>query len=121
MDNKRIFRNKIIVDKRKHKWSIDTTSITGKVDFNCIDNRKKLYLWDQSLCQEDDDIFYKLKKDRPCSVPYSMHKIPKEEKVGLKWQWARPLDRNNLPKNELAFSIYLIDGQPTIRNPTLSL
>lgn len=60
-------------------------------------------------------------KDRPCSVPYSLHKILKEEKVGLEWQWARPLDRNDLPKNEFVFSIYLIDGQPTIRNPTLSL
>lgn len=88
-----------------------------EVDFNCIDNRKidmgSIYMsrrrWYSSQI-----------KDRLYAVPYRLHKIPKEEKVRLKWHWARPLNRNDLPKNVFVFSINFIDGRPSAWNPTFS-
>lgn len=88
-----------------------------EVDFKCIDNRKNI-LWNQSKSRRR---WYSSQiKDRPYAVPYRLHKIPKKEKVRLKWQWARPLNPNDLPKNVFVFSINFIDGRPTAWNPTFS-
>lgn len=84
--------------------------------FRCTNNRKKLYTWKQSICQEHKSIFH---KDCPCVVPFSLHKIPKEENERLKWQ--RALHRNDLPKNVFVCSTHFIDGRPTARNPTPTL
>ncbi|XP_062616009.1 uncharacterized protein LOC134277703 [Saccostrea cucullata] len=84
--------------------------------FNCFNNRKKIYLWKQSICKVHGDILH---KDCPCIVPYSLHKMPKAEPEKLQWQ--RALHRNDLPKNVFVCSTHFIDGRPTARNPIPSL
>ncbi|XP_062609298.1 uncharacterized protein LOC134271054 [Saccostrea cucullata] len=84
--------------------------------FNCFNNRKKIYLWKQSICKNHGDILH---KDCPCIVPYSLHKMPKAEPEKLQWQ--RALHRNDLPKNVFVCSTHFIDGRPTARNPIPSL
>lgn len=81
--------------------------LKGEVDFNCIDNRK---IDMGSIYMSRRRWYFSQIKDRPYAVPYRLHKIPKEEKVRLKWQWARPLNRNDLPKNVFVFHWISLTG-----------
>lgn len=81
--------------------------LKGDVDFYCIDNRK-IYMDSTYMARRRS--YSSQIKDRPYAVPFRLHKIPKEQNVRLKWQWTRPLNRNDLPKTYLCFPSISLSG-----------
>ena len=83
---------------------------------NCSNNRRKLYLWNNTQCEEHEGLKH---KDCPCMRPYKLHILPKKEELRL--QWIAALNRAVLPKNILVCSSHFLDGHPTIQNPVPKL
>jgi hypothetical protein len=82
----------------------------------CSNSRKRLFVWDNSECDEHVGILH---KDCACLRPFKLHKCPKDEEK--RREWIKALNRKELPKNIRVCSEHFIDGKPTPRNPAPKL
>jgi hypothetical protein len=82
----------------------------------CSNSRKRLFLWNNSECDEHVGILH---KDCACIKPFCLHKCPKNEEI--RREWIKALNRKELPKYIIVCSEHFIDGKPTQRNPSPKL
>lgn len=78
---------------------------------SCPNNRKKLQLWKNSMCE----IHKEVHDQCPCLIPFKFYTMPTDEHIKL--EWIKAISRKILPKTVYVCSKHFLDGMPTQRNP----